>query len=304
MEDVLIGAAAVEVAAGSQCQLDGFRRTASHAVVLVKVPDRPAVGDEVALKAPFSPKLLHEIGAGAAGLAVEPVVGAHDGLHALVHQRAERHEIGLLQVLLRYPGVEAVPQGLGTAVGREMLGAGGRLQGLALALQAPYEGAPQPGRQRRVLPVGLLTTAPAGIAEDVHVGGPQGQAVIDISVPLPGKGVVLGSGLIGDHGSDPLHERFVEHSGHADGLGEAGGGAAPGEAVQSLVPPVVRGDPQPLDGRRVEAELSGLFLSGHAADQFLGKLSCSFTRHTPFSFRLYISRSAVPFPLPGASPAR
>ena len=172
------------------------------------------------------------------------------------------------------------------------------------SMHALHEGQAQLGGEVGVLAVGLLTAAPAGIAEDVHVGGPEGQAVIDVAVSFPGEGVVLGPRLVGDHGSDPLHEVFVEHGGHADGLGEAGGGAAPGEAVQPLVPPVICGDPQPLDGWRVEAKLSGLFLSGHAADQFLSKLSCAFTRHTPFSFRLSLSRLAVLFPLPGASPAR
>ena len=303
-QDMLIGAAAIEVAAQFQRQLNGLRRRGGHTMVFVEVPDRPAVGNEVPLKAPFPAKLSHKIGARTAGLPVESVVGAHDGLHALVHQGAECWEIGFLQILLRYAGIEPVSKGLGTAVGRKVLGAGGNLQSLALALQPADEGAPQPRGERRVLPVGLLAAAPARIAEDVHIGRPQGQAMIDVSVPLSGEGVVFSPCLVGDHGSDLLHELFVEHGGEADGLGEAGSGAAPGQAVQPLVPPVVGGNPQPLDGGRVKAKLSGLFLHGHAADQCFSKLSRPFARHTSFSLRLYVSPVAGPFPLRGAAPAR
>ena len=284
---MLIGAAAVEIAAGLERLGHGLRGLGRDLVVFMEVPDRPAVRDEVALEAPLAAQLAHQRAARAAGLAVRAVVGAHHGLDLrLLHERAEGGQIGLLHVLRRSDGVEAVTQGLGSAVDGEVLGAGRRFERFALSLQAAHEGAAEPGGQIRVLPVGLVAAAPAGIAENIDVGRPHRQPVIDVSVSLGREGVVFGAGLVGDRGGDLFQQLVVEHRGHADGLREARGRAAARQTVQRLVPPVVGGDAQTLDGGRVKAELRGRFRDAHAADELFRFLFCLLTRH----------RSALSFP--------
>ncbi len=90
------------------------------------VDDRAAVGDDVALEAPLAAELILEqelVGAG--GLAVDAVVGAHDGVGlALGDGGAEGGQIGVELVVLADVDVGGVARGLGTAVDGEVLGGG------------------------------------------------------------------------------------------------------------------------------------------------------------------------------------
>ena len=165
-----------------------------------------------------------------------------------------------------------------------MLGAGGGLQSLSVALESADEGCAQPGGEVRVLAVGLVSAPPAGVPEDVDVGRPHREPVVDIPVSLRGEGVVLGSGLGGDRGGNGLQQLVVKHGGHADGLREARGGAAAGQAVEGFVPPVVGRNAEPFNGRRVEAELPGHFFHRHAVHQPDGQFSCLRAGHGPSSF--------------------
>ena len=168
-------------------------------------------------------------------------------------------------------------QGLGTAVDSEVLGAGGGLHGLAISLQAPDVGLAQPGGEVGVLAVGLMAPAPPGVTENVDVGGPVGQALVDVPVAQGREGIVLGPSFGGGDVAQPLQQSVVEHGGHADGLGEAGGGTGPGNAVQGFVPPVVGGDVQPGDGGGIIAQLAGHFLHGHLGNLGPCFFLCGFT---------------------------
>ena len=66
----------------------------------------------------------------------------------------------------------------------KVLGAGGGFQIFAVALEAPDIGLAQLGGEVGVLAVGLMASAPAGVPEDVDIGGPEGQSLIDIPVAL------------------------------------------------------------------------------------------------------------------------
>ncbi len=90
----------------------------------------------MALEAPPAPEDIRQEGfAAAAGLAIGAVVGSHDRLHAGVHDAGLKGgEIGFLQVLGRYFGVEAVAEVLRAAVNGEVLGAGGGLHHIACPL--------------------------------------------------------------------------------------------------------------------------------------------------------------------------
>src|SRR5205085_6863875 len=110
----------------------------------------------------------------------------------------------------------------------------------------------------RVLAVGLLAAAPARVAEDVDVRRPEGEALVARALAPPRELVVLGPRLVADRGRDVAHEGRVERRRHPDGLGEHGGRARAGHAVEAFVPPLVGGYPEAGDGRRVVHELRDL----------------------------------------------
>ena len=231
-------------------------------------------------KAPFAAQLAHQHVACAAGLAVRAVVSAHHGLDlCLPYQRPEGGEVGLFQILPGGDGIEVVAQRLRPAVYREMLGAGRCAQGFAVPLQAADKGFAEPRGQIGVLAVGLMPAPPAGITENVDIRGPHGEPVIDIPVAFGGVRVVFRTGLGGDGRGDFFQQLIVEHGRKPDGLGKARGGAAAGQAVQRLVPPVIGGDAQPLDRGRVKTQLRCALLNCHARDQCLGAFSCFFPIH-------------------------
>ena len=84
--------------------------------------------------------------------------------------------------------------------------------------------------------------------------------------------VVLGARFGGDGLAHAMHKAGVPGGGHADDLREVGGVAGEGDAVQTLVPPVVFGNAEPRDGGRVVAHLRDLFLERHATDEVVDAL--------------------------------
>src|ERR1700756_2557892 len=108
-----------------------------------------------------------------------------------------------------------------------------------VALQAFHEGYAEVGGEVGIFAVGLLAAAPAWIAEDIDVGRPDGESVVDgVDVVADGF-VVLGAGLGPDDGGDLVDERRVPSGGHADGLGEESGVSRAGDTVEALTPIVV-----------------------------------------------------------------
>ena len=256
VQNFLVGAAAVYVAAVLQGQLHRLLRPGGDLVVAVEIRHSPAVRDEMPPEAPLLPQDFLQRGAAAAGLPVGAVVGAHHGLHpGFLHAGLKGGEVGLLHVLLAGFGVEAVAQRLGAGVHGKVFCAGGPQQVLPVALQALDKAHPQPGGELRVLAVGLLAPAPAGVTEDVYIGGPEGEPLVDVPVPTGGGLVVFGPALDADGPAHLLHGGGVEGGGHADGLGEHGGHPGPGHPVEGLVPPVVGWHPPAggWQGRRTAA---------------------------------------------------
>ena len=180
LEDMRISLAAFHVHAVPHAQGGGYggviRETV--AVFLIEVGKRPAVRDDQSLVTPFSAEnLIDEIVVCRAGHAPEAVVGRHHFFHAgLGDQVLESGEIGLTQVALTHLGVETVAVLFRPGMDGIMLGAGMRLEhfGVRVALQAPDDGRTQYAGQVRVLAISLHAAAPAGIAEDVDVGRPEG----------------------------------------------------------------------------------------------------------------------------------
>ena len=167
-----------------------------------------------------------------------------------------------------------------------MLGTGGGLHHVAVPLQAADIGRAQLGGQHRVLAVGLMAAAPAGVAEDVDVGGPEGQPLVDVPVAVGGEGVVLGAALGGGHVAQFLHQLRIEPRRDADDLGKAGRHARPGHPVQGLVPPVVGRHAQPVNGRRVKLQLTRSLGNGHLRHKRLSLCAGLFSIHMKHSFGL------------------
>ena len=267
--------AAVEVQPVLDRHRRGLCRRLGELVILVQVVDAAAIADDVPVEAPLlAENLLQQRRARAARLAVGAVVGAHDRLDAgLAHGRLERVQVRLPQVALRDDGVELVPQRLGPGVHRVVLGARGHLEVLrVVALEALDERHAHPGRQVRVLAVGLLAPAPARVAEDVDVRRPTRQAEVLLEEVLAARRVVLGAGLVGDRRRDPAHQRNVERRAQADRLREDRRQPRTRHAVEALVPPVVLRHAQPFDRGRLVPHLADLFLDRHPPDQIVRTL--------------------------------
>jgi hypothetical protein len=170
VEESARGAVAVE--AGLDREGAGFGGGLRVLVARLDIAHGVAVARHEPLELPVPAQRAVEQGlAGAARHAVDCVVDAHHRLHAALDDRgAERGQVGVLEVVRRGLGVEAVPQRLGAGVDGVVLGGRrhDRMLGV-VALQAGDEGhAERPGEER-VLAVGLLAASPARVAEDVDV---------------------------------------------------------------------------------------------------------------------------------------
>ena len=271
----------------------------------------------MSVKTPFVPEDVgqQELAAGRA-LAEHAVVGSHHHLHVcILHQLLESGKIGLVQVLHRRNGVEAVTYGLRTGMHGEMLGAGGGLQvERIISLDAFYIGGSERSGKERILSIGLHTAAPSGIPENVHVRSPESQSR-EAAVVLHFAGLVeLGAAFVGDYVADPLHELGIECGSQADGLWKHGGAAVAGHSVESFVPPVVRLDAQPLHAGSAVHHHPYLLIQRHLRDQvgrllvhrgllgrLLGKCSCSQEKSChdgqdqSFGFHNYLRRFTVTF---------
>src|ERR1700679_403724 len=214
------------------------------AVGLAEVVNGVAVRGDVALKAPVAAEdVAEEHFAGTGGVFIDAVVGAHDGVcFAFCDRRAEGGQVCVPEIVRSGIDVGFVAGGFGAGVDGVMLGRGdGAVIFGIVALDAFDEGCAEAGGEERVFAVGLLAAAPAGIAEDVDVGRPDGQAVVAVVVVVREGVVVLGAGLRRDDCADLLDERGVPRGGVADGLREHGGEAGAGDAVDAFVPPVIGG---------------------------------------------------------------
>ena len=267
---VQVGVAAVHIAAVLDGHGSGFGCGIGDHVTGVEVPHGPAVADHMAFKAPFfAEDVQKQCLATAAGFAIGAVIGAHDGFHVgFLHQRFESGQVGFPHVFFVGNGIKFVTDGFGAGMHGIVLGAGSQLQVFTVALQALDERHAQTTGEVGIFAVGFMAAAPAGITEDVDVGGPVGQALIDVPVAVGGVGIVLGAAFVGDDLGNFVQRFIVEHGGHADGLREHGGGTGTGYAVEAFVPPIVGRNAQPFNGGSVIAQLAGFFFQGHFGNQF------------------------------------
>ena len=233
----------------------------------------------MSLEAPLFTQDLLQRRACAADLAVCAVVRTHHSFDScLFYAGFKSRQIGLFHILRIGFRIKGMPQCLRSGVNREMLGAGRRPQVSAVVASIPAlnsldEPDAEPGCQERILAVGLMSSAPSGIAENIHIGRPEGQSLVDVPVIVCRLRIVFRASLPRDAGADFLHQILVKSCRQANGLREHGCGSGPGNAMQRFVPPVILRNIQSRNGRRVIAQLRGLFLQRHSGYQLL----CAFS---------------------------
>ena len=208
-----------EVHIQARLEADGLGLVvAVHQLVsLVDSLRAPVVRDHEALKAPFLPQNLGEEAViGRAGHALPAVVGGHDRQGpALLEAGLKGLQPDLPHGALGGIRVVGVTAARGVVVGEVLRGGDD-----TVLLQALTDSYTRIGGQKHVLAEGLHGAAPTAVAGDIDHGG-QGLAHAHHRQ------------LLTDHVSDLLHHTVVEHGGHGDGLGEAGGHAPLG-AVEGL----------------------------------------------------------------------
>ncbi len=163
-------------------------------MVEVDVADRAAVGDDIALEAPFlAQDIRKQPRIGTCGLAIHAVVGAHHGVSAaLADGGFEMRQIGLAQVAFIDHGIERVARRLRAAVNGEVLCCGDGLQIFRIvALHAFDERDRQTAGEKRIFAIGFHAAPPARIAKEIDVGSPEGEALIDIVLSAADVFVVI-----------------------------------------------------------------------------------------------------------------
>jgi hypothetical protein len=239
------------------------------------VVDRAAIGDDVARKLPLAAQNIAEQHVAATRrLAVDAVVCTHERVRAtFANAHLEVGQIALAQVTLAHDGVERVALWLRSAVDGEVFHGRDGLEVLrVVALQPADELDRQLTRQKRIFAVRLLSASPAGIPEDVDVRRPEREALISAEAPVPHVLVMLGARLVGDDGRHAEDEAVVPRGREADGLREHGREPGAGDAVQRLVPPIVRRNAESFDRRRDVLHLLDFFLQREARYEIGGAL--------------------------------
>ena len=262
--------AAFEVGAGLHGVGGGVGHVGRVVMAGEDVGDGGAVGDDVTVEVPgVAEVILEEHGVGAGGGSVDGVVGAHDGLRVGFRDGgAEGGQVGVFEVVRGDVDVGLVAGRLGAGVDGVVFGRGDDAEiARVIALHAGDEGDSHAAGEEGIFAVGFLAAAPAGIAKDVDIGRPEGEAEELFMLIVTNGFVVFGAGFNGDglpHGVDELR---IPCSGHADDLGKIGGIASEGDAVQAFIPPVVFGDAEAPDGGGVIAHLLDFFFEGHLGDE-------------------------------------
>ena len=157
-----------------------------------EVANGTTVAGYQALEAPFFAQyLLFVAGLTATWLTVDALIGTHHLGHlALLHQSLEGWQIGLPEValgqVLHIEGM-AVPfwsamHGKVLGTGQQLLIVAQRLTIVAVALQATHHSKTHLRRQEGVFAIGLLSSTPTRVAEDIDIGCPERQTLIAADV--------------------------------------------------------------------------------------------------------------------------
>ena len=119
---------------------------------------------------------------------------------------------------------------------------------IAYALETTHYGQSHLRCQIGVFAVGLLTTPPSGIAEDVDVGRPVRQTLIALDGACTFGLLGFHACLVADGGEHAVYHRIIPSGSHRHRDGEDGGNTVTAYTMQGFVPPLELGDSQSGDG--------------------------------------------------------
>ena len=86
------------------------------------------------------------------------------------------------------------------------------------SLKTPNEFCAHPGSQIGILSIGLMGSAPAGIADDIDIGRPVGQPLIDPALPLAFVDLMNDPSFFGNDLSDLSDKRRIKGRRQGDRL--------------------------------------------------------------------------------------
>ena len=250
-----------------------------------KVVDSIAVGEHDAIIAPLvAQDINQQTVAGAAGLTLETLVGAHHLAHiTFLYQSLKGGQVGFPQIAVGWLYVHRVAQGLWSAVYGIVLGTGVGFKVLiVVALHAQHGLNTQYGIQIGVLAAGFLSASPARVTEDVDVRTPEGKLWVtriignahghikQLRIVVVGT-VPVGTGFVGHLREYIVEQLCIKGCCHTDGLW-INRIAILTHAMTSLAPPVVAGDAQTVDRDRLVHHQSHLLLGCEQTQQVLNAL--------------------------------
>ncbi len=240
----------------------------------MEVADCPAIRDDVALEAPFIAQRFKEQAIRACRFTAHGVVRTHDRISLAFHDRgAKRRSVGVRQIVRGHRHVKTVPQNFRAAMNGKVFGCRDRFQIVrVVALQAGNECHPDAAGEVGILAIGFLAASPARVAKNVDVGRPKSEAVVAAGVCMLDRIVIFGASFGGDHVGDAVDQIGIPGGRKTNGLREDGGISRARDAMQALVPPVIRGNDEARNRRRDVLHLRNLFLEGHARDKIVHAL--------------------------------
>ena len=243
-------------------------------VVFGKVADGPTVGCNITVELPLvTQDILQQFVMTATGGSLIAVVGTHDTMHlGFRDQFPESRQVGIPQVVGRHTGIVGMAVSLRTTVNRIVLGTCHRFQVIGIrTLQATYNGRTHLGCQIGILTIGLLSTSPSWIAEDVDVRCPIGQAAVDLTrLATLQVFVKERTSLRRGDVAHLLQSLRIERSRHTDGLRkDCYLLFRTSYPMQRLVPPVIGRNTQPGHSGCLMFHQLNLLLQRQAGDNVL-----------------------------------
>src|SRR5262249_59389091 len=103
--------------------------------------------------------------------------------------------------------------------------------------------------QIRIFAIGLLTSSPSRISEDVDIGTPECQSFVSSVIALTNRVVILCARFGGDHIRNAMHQISIPGSSESAGLREAGRDTSARDPVEAFIPPIESRDVQPWNRR-------------------------------------------------------
>lgn len=165
-----------------------------------------------------------------------------------------------------------MPIRLRTGMYCKMFAAGCSLQIFAASLQAFDKTYSEPGSQVRIFSIGFMSASPARITENIDIRRPDRKTFVDIAVAVLCKFVMLCALLGRNNLRRTLYRILIEHGRKRNCLREHGRHAGACRTVQTLVPPVIRRNTEPLNRGCIVDQLCSLFRRCQAVYEILSAL--------------------------------